>query len=110
MSKTLNQPSPAPEIEPDQLAHDQWMAQQTPEQLDQMVKGLGDLARSRETSVPASSPSALPEPNPVISQLRKLGRPLTAENYLSLAYPDKEPTPELLAEAEEAIRQSSPKE
>lgn len=48
----------------DQDLYDQQMAKQTPQQYKAMIKGLGELARSKLMSAPDSSSSATPASSP----------------------------------------------
>jgi hypothetical protein len=60
-SSEKNSTQQMPQVEPDQMAHDQRMAEQTPQEREQMIKGLGDLARSKVPSAPGSLTRAQPD-------------------------------------------------
>lgn len=59
---------------------------------DKMVESMADLAELAEKKRIRD----LKENDPVVQSLQKRGHPVTQENYLALAYPGEEMTPELM--------------
>ena len=59
---------------------------------DKMVESMADLAELAEKKRIRD----LMENDPIVQSLLKYGDPVTQENYLALAYPGEEMTPELL--------------